>query len=75
MGLITRSPDPSDSRATVVDITDAGRTAVKEWRTAFRITLAPRFADLDDADWDALHRTAEILAAHSVEQSETGEPA
>lgn len=67
-GLVTRSPDASDSRATVVDITDAGRTALAEWRDAFRRTLAPRFADLDAADWDALHRSAEILAAHSIEQ-------
>ncbi|MEJ1921374.1 MarR family winged helix-turn-helix transcriptional regulator [Microbacterium sp. KHB019] len=67
-GLVSRSPDASDSRATVVDITDAGRTALEEWREAFRRTLAPRFADLDAADWDALHRSAEILAAHSIEQ-------
>lgn len=72
-GLLIRSPDPSDSRATVVDITDAGRAAVEDWRESFRITLAPRFADLDAADWDALDRTAEILAAHSNEQHpETG---
>lgn len=66
-GLVTRSSDASDSRAIVVDITDAGRTALQDWREAFRLTLAPRFADLDAADWDALHRAAEILAAHSIE--------
>ena len=66
-GLVTRSPDPSDSRATVVDITAAGRTALTQWRETFRTALAPRFADLDTADWEALHRTAEILAAHSIE--------
>ena len=75
-GLVTRSPDPSDSRATVVDVTDAGRTALRDWRESFRATLAPRFADLDGADWDALHRAAEILAAHSTEPlSQTGGPA
>lgn len=73
-GLISRSPDASDSRATVVDITAAGVAALADWREAFRRTLAPRFADLDDADWDVLHRAAEILAAHSVEQHpESGE--
>lgn len=67
-GLVTRSPDPSDSRATVVDVTAAGLTALADWREDFRRTLAPRFADLDAADWDALHRAAEILAAHSIEK-------
>jgi len=72
-GLVTRSPDPSDSRATVVDITGAGRSELTEWREAFRATLAPRFADLDAADWNALGRAAEILAAHSIEDTaETG---
>jgi len=67
-GLVVRSPDPSDSRATVVDITDAGITALRDWRTSFRLTLAPRFADLGAADWDALERAAEILSEHSIEQ-------
>lgn len=71
-GLVTRSPDPSDSRATVVDITTAGRTALAEWREEFRTALAPHFADLDAADWHALHRAADILAAHSIEDTETG---
>jgi DNA-binding MarR family transcriptional regulator len=71
-GLVTRSADPSDSRATVVDITDDGRIALKDWREAFRTALAPRFADLDAADWEALHRAAEILAAHTIEHR-TGE--
>ncbi|KDA05787.1 transcriptional regulator [Microbacterium sp. CH12i] len=65
--LISRSADPTDSRATVVGITDVGLTALCEWREEFRITLAPHFADLDDADWSALTRTAEILAAHIID--------
>ncbi len=72
-GLVARAPDRSDSRATVVEITDAGTAALAEWRATFRRTLAPRFADLDAADWDALRRAAQILAAHSFEQlPETG---
>lgn len=78
-GLVTRSADPTDSRATVVDITRAGITALEGWRTAFRLAIAPRFADLDDSDWDTLHRAAEILAAHSIEDAsgieQTGERA
>lgn len=66
-GLVRRSPDPSDSRATVVGITEEGAAAMNAWRAEFRDTLAPRFADLDDDDWAALTRAAEILAAHTAE--------
>ena len=66
-GLVTRSPDTVDSRATVVHITDAGLAALREWRDEFRVTLAPHFDDLDVVDWATLTRAAEILAAHSTE--------
>ena len=74
-GLVSRSSDPADSRATVVDITPTGRTAVQEWRAEFRATLAPRFTDLGDDDWAALSRAAEILMDHSAESrlSKTGD--
>ena len=59
--LVRRSPDPDDSRATVVDITSRGTAALASWRAEFRETLAPRFAALTDAEWSALTRAAEIL--------------
>ncbi|MFJ4224882.1 MarR family winged helix-turn-helix transcriptional regulator [Microbacterium sp. NPDC089695] len=65
-GLVLRSPVPEDSRAIAVDITDAGRAALRTWRAEFRDTLAPRFADLGDDDWSTLMRAAEILAAHTT---------
>ena len=68
-GLVTRAPDPADSRAAVVEITQSGTTALAEWRSRFRHALAPRFADLDEADWDVLDRAAEILIEHSSEQT------
>lgn len=71
-GLVVRTPDPVDSRAIDVAITPAGTAALDAWRTEFREILAPRFAALDDDDWAALTRAAEILAAHTVDQ--TGEP-
>ncbi|MGW8484026.1 MarR family winged helix-turn-helix transcriptional regulator [Microbacterium sp. NPDC055903] len=70
-GLVTRSADPADSRATVVDITSAGRAAMSAWRAEFRQTLAPRFAGLTDDDWGVLARAAEILAAHAIEEPYT----
>jgi len=71
-GLVLRSPDPDDSRATVVDITPQGAAAVAAWRAEFRETLAPRFAALSDEDWSTLTRAAEILSAHTASER-TGE--
>ena len=71
-GLVLRSPDPDDSRAIVVAITDAGSAALAAWRTEFRDVIAPRFAGLSDDDWSALTRAAEILAAHTA-PDRTGE--
>ncbi|MBN6189978.1 MULTISPECIES: MarR family winged helix-turn-helix transcriptional regulator [Microbacterium] len=65
-GLVHRSPDPDDSRAITVAITEAGTAAVDEWRAEFRSTIAPRFADLDDDDWAALTRAARILAERTT---------
>lgn len=65
-GLVLRSPVPEDSRATAVAITPEGSHALRAWRVEFRDTLAPRFTDLDDDDWRALNRAAEILAAHTT---------
>lgn len=68
-GLVLRSPVPEDSRAIAVDITTAGADALRAWRSDFRDTLAPRFADLDEDDWRTLTRAAEILAAHTTTDS------
>lgn len=65
-GLIERSPDPSDSRAVVVGATKAGSSALSAWREEFRAVLAPRFAELDDEEWAALARAAEILATQTA---------
>jgi DNA-binding MarR family transcriptional regulator len=68
-GLVTRTADPADSRATVVTLTDIGSDALQEWRAEFRTTLEPRFAGLDEDDWATLSRAAQILADHSTEPS------
>lgn len=62
-GLVARISDPSDSRAIVVEVTPAGVQALEAWLVQLGEALAPRFADLDDADWAALTRAAEILSA------------
>jgi DNA-binding MarR family transcriptional regulator len=65
-GLVERTSDPDDSRATVVEATPAGLRALDAWLVQLRDALEPRFADLDDEDWQALSRVAEILAARTA---------
>ena len=65
-GLVRRSPDPDDSRATVVTITDHGGATLQQWREQLREILEPRFSDLDEAEWHHLARAAEILRTHSL---------
>lgn len=62
-GLISRAADPTDSRASILSLTDAGAAALDEWLTLLADTLAPRFAHLDDEDRATLRRAADILAA------------
>lgn len=61
-GLVERTSDAADSRATVVQATPAGIDALQAWLTQLTAALTPHFADLDDDDWTALGRTAGILA-------------
>jgi DNA-binding MarR family transcriptional regulator len=61
-GLVERTADAADSRATVVRATAAGLDALEAWLAQLTAALTPHFADLDDDDWVALGRTAGILA-------------
>lgn len=60
-GYIERVADHADARARMVAATPAGREALAEWRRRITAALAPRFADLDDAEREVLARAAEIL--------------
>jgi DNA-binding MarR family transcriptional regulator len=60
-GLIARSTDPGDSRATVLSATPEGENALDAWLARLQDALLPFFADLDEDDWQALNRTAELL--------------
>ncbi|NHI16718.1 MarR family transcriptional regulator [Microbacterium excoecariae] len=60
-GLVERAADADDSRAVRVVATAAGDEAYLAWRRQLTGALLPRFADLDDGDWEALRRTARLL--------------
>lgn len=62
LGLVERRADAVDSRATLVEVTDLGLEALQTWLLQLTAALAPHFADLDDAEWDALRTTAAVLA-------------
>jgi DNA-binding MarR family transcriptional regulator len=71
-GLVTRDHDPSDSRATVIEITDRGRADLAAWRVELRDALQPLFADLTDAEWDTLSHAARILKSRTTPRGVTG---
>jgi DNA-binding MarR family transcriptional regulator len=60
-GLVRRDEDPNDGRQTVLSITDAGLTEVKETRRRRNAWLAQRLAELDPADREVLARAAVLL--------------
>ena len=69
-GLVTRTSDPDDSRATVVEATGDGLRALDAWLVQLRDALEPRFDDLDDEDWAALSRVAAILSERTSSRTE-----
>lgn len=66
-GLVRRERDSEDSRVTIVEITDAGATAMDEWRSQLGQALAPLFDDLDDEEWQALERASHILMSRTAQ--------
>ncbi|GAA4066312.1 hypothetical protein GCM10023065_18170 [Microbacterium laevaniformans] len=64
-GLLERTSDPDDSRATLVSATEAGMTALDEWLEVLSSALAPRFADLDEDEWHTIRRAADIVNART----------
>jgi DNA-binding MarR family transcriptional regulator len=61
LGLVARTPDPTDGRACIVATTPEGRALMKRLRTRKNAYLANRIADLDESELETLDRAAEIL--------------
>ncbi|MGT2425553.1 MarR family winged helix-turn-helix transcriptional regulator [Amnibacterium kyonggiense] len=60
-GWAARRADPSDGRASLVDITDAGRARLHEHREERSLRIAERLALLDAGDLAALHAALPAL--------------
>lgn len=62
LGLVERTADAADSRATVVQVTELGLEALQTWLVQLTTALAPHFEDLDEQEWEALRTTARVLS-------------
>ena len=61
LGLVTRTPDPGDGRASLVATTAAGRALLRRLRTRKNAYLAKRLRALDPDEVETLERAATIL--------------
>lgn len=61
-GLVGRAADPADRRRVVLELTDAGREAVRSRRAARRRQIAEALARLDPEEVAALQAAAPVLA-------------
>lgn len=59
-GLVARSPDPGDRRATLVSLTEGGLLLVDAHEVSARRRLADALARLPDGDRDALHLASRV---------------
>ena len=60
-GWVTREDDPSDGRAVLVEITDAGHDAFNDIRAQYRALLHEEMATLDDETVEVLARAVDVL--------------
>ncbi|MFE4639782.1 MarR family winged helix-turn-helix transcriptional regulator [Streptomyces sp. NPDC056730] len=65
LGLVTREPDPADGRASLVRITDEGRTRFRRVRDARRERYVRKLADWDRGEVAELARLLHQLNARA----------
>ena len=68
--LVSRIADTADSRAWLIRVTPKGIAALHAYRAEIGAALEPFFRDLDDADWRALERATELMAARTAVEKE-----
>lgn len=75
LGLVTRTPDPSDGRACLVAATSGGSALLRRMRKRKNAYLAKRMSDLDPDEVAALERAAEILERLLDDEPDRRKPA
>ncbi|WP_235912165.1 MarR family winged helix-turn-helix transcriptional regulator [Ruania zhangjianzhongii] len=60
-GWALRTADPQDGRASLVELTDAGRAVLREVRRARAAALTPRLDELSQAERDTLTRAIAVI--------------
>lgn len=73
LGLVTRTPDPSDGRGCLVAPTPEGTALLKRLRSRKNAYLAKRMRELDPDEVATLERASEIL--ERLLDSDAGRPA
>ena len=68
-GLVRRSPDPADRRATLVTLTDAGRDLAAGLGAARRAEAAALFGTLTASDRESLTRILTTLRAPAIPEA------
>lgn len=63
-GWVSRVAADDDSRSSLIDITDTGRAALRDWRRQLAAAAGSIFDDLDDVEWTTISRAGDILTAH-----------
>jgi DNA-binding MarR family transcriptional regulator len=71
-GLAVRGADPQDGRVVLIEITPAGREAMRQRRTDRAQRLTDLLAHLTEAERDAI--AAALPAIERLTQPETGQP-
>ena len=61
MGVVQRTPHPTDGRQVILSATTRGREALAETRRARDAWLTKQLAALSDAERDTLHAAVEIM--------------
>jgi DNA-binding MarR family transcriptional regulator len=74
LGLVTRTPDPSDGRGFLVAPTAEGSALLKRLRKRKNAYLAKRMRDLGPEDVATLERASEILERMLDEEPGSGRP-
>jgi DNA-binding MarR family transcriptional regulator len=62
-GWVNRSVDPTDARASLIDVSAAGLAALGGWRDELTTALLPLFTNLSEAEIQTLRRAVDILAS------------